>query len=146
MKNNNIMTIAEKTSEQIRSHIIIYQCGPFGYHFAEMDTIEQLERFSKKLGFSYTMEEASYSEEYGAFAKYRLTHSIDDINSFSNLSEVPTSAKPFKALSNGSIVDCYFLNDGKTIHIYRPNPNAKNVYKPLDIRDHIDFVKNNYLC
>ena len=146
MKNNNIMTIVEKTDEQIRSHIIIYQNGPFGYHFAEMDTIEQLENFSKKLGFSYTQEEFNYSVEQGVYIKCRLSHSIDDNNSFMELSSVPKGARSFKALSNGAIVDCYFLNDGKTIHIYRPNPNAKDVYKPLGIRDHIDFVKNNYLC
>lgn len=46
-KNNNVMTIVEKTSKQIRSHIIIYRNGSFGYHFAEMDTIEQLENFPK---------------------------------------------------------------------------------------------------
>lgn len=147
MKNNNIMTIVEKTSDQIRSHIIIYQNGPFGYHFAEMNTIEQLEKFSKMLGFSYTLEEVSHSEKHGEYKKCRLTHSIDDnTRNFWELSDVPTGAKPFKALSNGSIVDCYFLNDGETIHIYRPNPNAKNVYKPLSLKNHIEFVKNNYLC
>ena len=88
----------------------------------------------------------SHSAEHGEYIEYRLSHSIDDNNSFMKLSDIPNGAKPFKALSNGSIVDCYFLNDGKTIHIYRPNPNAKNVYKPLDTKDHIDFVKNNYLC
>lgn len=145
-KNNNVMTIVEKTSKQIRSHIIIYRNSSFGYHFAEMDTIEQLERFSKMLGFSYALEDVSHSAEHGKSIEYRLSHSIDDNNSFMKLSDIPNGAKPFKALSNGSIVDCYFLNDGKTIHIYRPNPNAKNVYKPLDTKDHIDFVKNNYLC
>lgn len=147
MKDNNIMTIVEKTSEQIRSHIIIYENGPFGYHFAEMNTTEQLERFSKMLGFSYTLEDTSHSEKHGEYKKYRLTHKIENTaRGFWKLSDIPAGAKPFKALSNGSMVDCYFLNDGETIHIYRPNPNAKDVYKPLSLKDHIKFVKNNYMC
>lgn len=147
MKNNNIMTIVEKTSEQIRSHIIIYRNGSLGYHFAEMNTIEQLESFSKMLGFFYTLEDVSHSAKHGEYKKYRLSHKIDDNTGyFWKLSDIPTGAKPFKALSNGSIVDCYFLNDGETIYIYRPNPNAKDVYKPLSLKEHIDFTKNNYIC
>ncbi len=147
MKNNNIMTIVEKTSEQIRSRVIIYKDSFYGYHFAEMDTAEQLERFAQMLGFSYTLEDVSYSKKHGEYKRYRLSHTINDrTGHFWKLSDIPAGAKPFKALSNGSIVDCYFLNDGETIHIYRPNPNAKEVYKPLTLEEHINFVRNNYTC
>ena len=100
------------------------------------------------LGFTYTLEEVSQSEEHGKYRRYSISRTIDDRcgGGFWKLSDIPDDAKPFKALSNGSIVDCYFLNDGETIHIYRPNPNAKEVYKPLSLKDHINFVKNNYLC
>lgn len=142
---NNYMTIVEKTSERIRSNVIIYNNF---YHFAEMNTMDQLEKFSKMLGFTYTLEEVSKSEKNGECKRYSISHTIDDRcdGGFWKLSDVPENAKPFKALSNGSIVDCYFLNDGETIHIYRPNPNAKEVYKPLTLKEHIEFVKNNYLC
>lgn len=141
----NYITIVEKTSKRFRSHVIIYNGF---YHFAEMHTIEQLEKFSNMLGFTYTLEEVSQSEEHGKYGRYSISRTIDDRcgGGFWKLSDIPDDAKPFKALSNGSIVDCYFLNDGETIHIYRPNPNAKEVYKPLSLEDHIDFVKNNYLC
>lgn len=141
----NYITIVEKTSKRFRSHVIIYNGF---YHFAEMHTIEQLEKFSNMLGFTYTLEEVSQSEEHGKYRRYSISRTIDDRcdGGFWKLSDIPDDAKPFKALSNGSIVDCYFLNDGETIHIYRPNPNAKEVYKPLSLEDHIDFVKNNYLC
>ena len=134
----NYITIVEKTSKRFRSHVIIYNGF---YHFAEMHTIEQLEKFSNMLGFTYT-------EEHGKYRRYSISRTIDDRcgGGFWKLSDIPDDAKPFKALSNGSIVDCYFLNDGETIHIYRPNPNAKEVYKPLSLKDHINFVKNNYLC
>ena len=141
----NYITIVEKTSKRFRSHVIIYNGF---YHFAEMHTIEQLEKFSNMLGFTYTPEEVSQSEEHGKYRRYSISRTIDDRcgGGFWKLSDIPDDAKPFKAPSNGSIVDCYFLNDGETIHIYRPNPNAKEVYKPLSLEDHIDFVKNNYLC
>ena len=140
----NYITIVEKTSKRFRSHVIIYNGF---YHFAEMHTIEQLEKFSNMLGFTYTLEEVSQSEEHGKYRRYSISRTIDDrCGGFWKLSDIPDDAKPFKALSNGSIVDCYFLNDGETIHIYRPNPNAKEVYKPLSLKDHINFVKNNYLC
>ena len=141
----NYITIVEKTSKRFRSHVIIYNGF---YHFAEMHTIEQLEKFSNMLGFTYTLEEVSQSEEHGKYRRYSISRTIDDRcgGGFWKLSDIPDDAKPFKALSNGYIVDCYFLNDGETIHIYRPNPNAKEVYKPLSLKDHINFVKNNYLC
>ena len=141
----NYITVVEKTSERLRSHVIIHNNF---YHFAEMNTTEQLERFSKMLGFTYTLEDVSKSKEYGEYRRFSMSHAIDDRcgGGFWKLSDVPENAEPLKALSNGSIVDCYFLNDGETIHIYRPNPNAKEVYKPLSTKEHIDFVKNNYLC
>ena len=50
-------------------------------------------------------------------------------------------AKPIKALSNGSIVDCYFINDGERVRFYRCNPNAKDFYKPLTTEEHIKYQK-----
>lgn len=114
----NYITIVEKTSKRFRSHVIIYNGF---YHFAEMHTIEQLEKFSNMLGFTYTLEEVSQSEEHGKYRRYSISRTIDDRcgGGFWKLSDIPDDAKPFKALSNGSIVDCYFLNDGETIHICR---------------------------
>lgn len=36
--------------------------------------------------------------------------------------------KKFKGLSNGSLVDCYVGIGENVVDIYRPNPNAKEVY------------------
>ena len=74
---------------------------------------------------------------------YSMSHKINDFcgGGFWKLSDLPEGAKPFKALSNGSIVTCYFLNDGKEITIYRPNPNAKEVYQPLELKEHIAHRK-----
>lgn len=50
-------------------------------------------------------------------------------------------AKSIKALSNGSIVDCYVTNDGGRVRIYRCNPNAKSFYRPLPLDEHIKFTE-----
>lgn len=54
-----------------------------------------------------------------------------------------SKAKKFKCLSNGSIVDGYFTNDGKRIRIYRCNPNARDFYKPLSTEEHIAFQRKH---
>ncbi len=64
---------------------------------------------------------------------------------FWSLEDIPKNAKPIKALSNGSLVTCYFINDGKTITFYRPNPNAKTLYIPTEINEHINHQKE-YGC
>lgn len=72
------------------------------------------------------------------------THFIDKVifdHYFWDVLELPKGAKVYKWLCNWSIVDCYYLNIWKTINIYRPNPNATNVYNPLSIEDHISFHK-----
>lgn len=69
---NNYMTVVEKTSERIRSNVIIYNNF---YHFAEMNTMDQLEKFSKMLGFTYTLEEISKSEKNG---EYKRCQFVDD--------------------------------------------------------------------
>ena len=68
---------------------------------------------------------------------------IKDAGLFWDLNELPKNAKKIKALSNGSIVDCYYKKTKKEILFYRPNPNAKNVYNPLKIDEHIKYQKEN---
>ena len=51
---------------------------------------------------------------------------------FMSAKELPEGATPFLALSNGRIATCYFVNDGETITIYRPNPNSR-LYDPLEL-------------
>jgi hypothetical protein len=52
--------------------------------------------------------------------------------------------KKLKAYSNGSLVDCYIGIGENIIDVYRPNPNAKEVYKPLEITEHINYIRNNW--
>lgn len=62
---------------------------------------------------------------------------------FWDMKEVPENAKKFKGLSNGSLVDCYYIHTENGAEIYRPNPNAKEVYKPLSLEEHLEFQRVN---
>lgn len=128
--------MVDKTSEKHRSNIIIHNGGNY---FAEFRTVDQLDFFARSLGFSYTFREEKHFEETGTIRFYDMDRVISNSfdGGFWKVSELPEGAKPIKALSNGSIVTCYYTNDGRTITMYRPNPNSREGYKPLPIYDHV---------
>ena len=117
-----------------RSRVIIHDDNQF--YLAEFDNINQLDLFAKTLGFTYKLlEETPFlGDNKNIYRHYEMSHNIkNESYGFWKREDVPKDASPIKALSNGSIVTCYFVNDGKNITIYRPNPNAtvenKNRYK-----------------
>jgi len=71
------------------------------------------------------------SKEKGKIEVYRL-HGRYQEKSFWSMKEIPEDAKQFKGLSNGSYVDCYYVDVNGVRTIFRPNPNAKEVYIPYD--------------
>lgn len=74
--------------------------------------------------------------------QYFLNKDIEEIT-FWSLSEIENqeNVKSYYDLSNGSLVTCYYEVFGDFVKIYRPNPNAKNVYNPLPIYAHIEHQK-----
>lgn len=138
----NMITSVDKIDQEWhRSKFIIH--GESGYYFAEFDTERQLNFFAEMLGFSYRLIDEKVSDRLGTYRKYIMSHKINSPcgGGFWKRGDIPNEAKPFKALSNGSIVTCYFTNDGETINIFRPNPNAKEVYKPLELSEHLAHRK-----
>lgn len=61
--------------------------------------------------------------------KDKLVH---DGRSFFSLDQLPQGAQPYIDLCNGNYVQCYILDEGGKVTVYSPNPNAKEVYIPLD--------------
>lgn len=59
---------------------------------------------------------------------------------FTDINQLPPNAKKYTWLCNGSLVDCYYTADT----IYRPNPNCKDIYIPLTIKEHIAFQNINW--
>ena len=105
------------------------------WHFSKGDN-KNLKPFLKELGI-----EPILIDDTGNVKYYRTYTHLKE-RYFWGLSELPEGAKKIKGYSNGSIVDCYYLNDGKTLNIYRPNPNAKNVYNEMNLDGHIKFIKS----
>ena len=141
-----ITTLEEADPERHRSPIIIH--NGWQWYFAEFNNWEQLKRFLDFAGLEIELEEEKqwfFNPKCGKWRKYSVNRKLDDSHGggFWSLSEIPENAKKIKGHSNGSIVDCYILNDGETLHIYRPNPNAKEVYKPLPLNEHIKYIREN---
>ena len=111
----------------------------FYYHLAEFDNMDQLYRFCKK--FNITLLPKDENDSVIIFETSKKI--IDSNRKFWKLSDLPKNAKPIFALSNGSVVKCYYTNTKTTVRIYRPNPNSKAVYKPLSIEKHIAHHKKN---
>lgn len=111
-----------------------------GFHLCTFTTVKQLREFAKAVG-GFTWKKTKF--ENRAVYEWELSHEFISDRGFSKLESVPSNAKPIKLLSNGSIVDGYYTNDGKTITLYRPNPNYKDIYKPLSTKDHIAFQREH---
>lgn len=133
----NQITFVDRTNEKHRSHIIIRTCE--GYNIiAEFDNVQQFDFFMRTVGMDYTAEEWKEIPEYGIWRRYTASHRLVSHPAyFWSTQDIPADARPIKALSNGNIVTCYFTNDGETVTIYRPNPNAHAVYHPLTLDDDI---------
>ena len=57
---------------------------------------------------------------------------IDEPLTFWKKEEIKRGMKHFIGLSNGSYVDCYYKHYKDHVLVMRPNPNAKEVYKPYN--------------
>ena len=115
----------------------------FMWHLGRFPEFEKLKAFMDLAGLKMKLEETKHCKRGGEFKRWSIDCDLDDHNHFWSLSELPREVKPFMGMSNGSLVTCYLYNDGKCLHIYRPNPNAKEVYKPLPLDEHIKFHRKN---
>lgn len=116
----------------------------FGFNFATFKTFKQLKAFIARFGGVLKITDKHIKNDGKLL--YTLDSGLKFVDAkryFGDKKEVPESAKPIKALSNGSIVKCYYTIDNDVVTFYRPNPNAKNVYKPLSIKEHIAFQDEN---
>lgn len=141
----NYITYAENVDDRYhRSHWIIHNNSFSSNIKAEFNNKDQPDIFAKTLGFTYELVEEYVDNQGGKFQRYTMDKNIVEpfgYGGFWKLEDLPDGVKPIKALSNGSIVTCYYRTMDDRIEFYRPNPNAKEVYKPLDIELHIAHQK-----
>jgi len=150
MKGNKIFIVKDvfRNNGRFRSKYIImrdtHNSLPI-FYFAEFDSKEQFDTFLNTLNIDYEIDEIHNQDTQDEIIVGHLTYKIESPFSagFWDLNQLPQSRSLIKALSGGSIVDCYFSKDDKkkVIVWYRPNPNAKNVYVPLDAEKHIAHQK-----
>lgn len=107
------------------------------WHFSRCKDRKELDHLCNKLGIEYSF----HTEQDGL--KTYLTKTKYESKLFWSLDEIPLEAKPTKALGNGDIVDCFFVNKNDVLTIYRPNPNAKEIYHPLSLEEHLRYQENN---
>lgn len=87
---------------------------------------EKFWRTIERLGLEY-----EYDGENDACKWYRVKESFQNFL-FWYKRDVPKGCKSILLMSNGSIVKGYWRRYGNTIEIYRPNPNAWEVYNPVE--------------
>ncbi len=103
-------------------------------------TVKGFRRFLQLTGLEIDESQTKY-KDCSEFGNGRLVYmtckprGIEDDRYFWELADIPTDAEHFIGLCNGSYVDCYALREPAKTTIFRPNPNAKNVYHPYDYRE-----------
>ena len=115
----------------------------WSFHLGRFPSMEMLQKFLDLAGL--TLGEVTDDRDTGPagrFTSWNIDYELVDVL-FSDPKLLPKDAKPFTGLSNGSLVTCYLFNDtvNRVLNIYRPNPNVKEIYKPLTTAEHISFCR-----
>lgn len=106
------------------------------YSYCAFKTNEGFRQFLQRGNLKLKYKDRWIHPDHGLCRAYDVIGSIEE-RSFWSLHEIPAGAQTFKAHSNGKLVDCFYLQTDTGATIYRPNPNAKNVYKPLPLEQHL---------
>jgi hypothetical protein len=121
-----------------------------GYKYLIRNSWSAYTAYKTDKGFQDWLERANVKLELkevneldGKVAKVYKAHGTITEYLFWKMEEIPTNAITFKGLSNGSLVDCFYIHNENGSTIYRPNPNAKEVYKPMVLDDHISYQRVN---
>lgn len=122
------------------------------WHIGKIHNEEELQEVLDFLEVELTdIEHETEHEATGKIKYYNLSKNINNPcgGGFWNNEQLKEMSKgerlkKFKGLSNGSLVDCYIGIGEDLINIYRPNPNAKEVYKKMKLEDEMEYRVNNW--
>ena len=119
-----------KVNPKIGYRYLIGQ-GSVNFALRAFCTSEGFKQFLKvyNVKMSKTFEfHSSFNGDYRCYT-LKTKYKVCD---FWHLYDLPKNVKKFIDLCNGSYVECYYADiEGQRV-IFKPNPNAKEVYKPLD--------------
>ena len=145
------LTIVEKTNRHFRSNFILHD----GWQWYHSDTnnksamMDLLDFFECEIA----LEKETETSENGKIEFYNVSKDIvqECVGGFWNEEQLKEKIngrryKSFLGLSNGSIVTCYavFNDNENTVEIIRPNPNAKEVYQKMSLKQELEYRKNHW--
>lgn len=126
----------------------IYINGYSGFNAASFIDMAHLERSIEEFSLDIDLVKpcsVHYNDLDGKTTIYKCFNNFYNPY-FWSINELPEGCKKIKGYSNGSIVDCYFLKNGLDIIVFRPNPNATNIYNPMSLDDLIKFNRAGGTC
>ena len=136
---------SENFTITIVEHPDTRQHGGYKYLINAWGSAFNIAAFKTDTGYKHWLERSNLKVEhledkrdtkYGLIQIFHASGTIEE-KLFQNLSEIPNGAVKYKGLSNGSLVDCYYLKTETGSIEFHPNPNAKEVYKPLSLEESI---------
>ena len=138
------LSVSENIDPKYHRSLYILHDG-FQWYHADTNSKEQMNDLLDFFECEITeKEDRGRVGDAGNIVLYGLSKDIISKNGggFWNMSQLMEDikgrrVKSFIGLSNGSLVTCYacFDDDNNTVEIFRPNPNAKDVYfkMPFDV-------------
>ena len=157
-----LVSISEYTDDSPRTHpayrrenriVVAYDFWHLGVFRDEKDLDGFLSLIEENLKEPISV---NFYENLGEIKHYGLSKRYIDAPPYWNMDQLNQFAdelrpvinggplKKVKGLSNGSIVDCYVMVGDEAFVIYRPNPNAKEVYKKMAFEDEMNFRRTNW--
>ena len=112
---------------------VIYRGGCYLYHLFSSNSEKAFKRIIRKLKL-----QIDHIENNGVLDIVYYKQELVE-GSFWNKRQLPKHARKIKLLSNGDIVNGYVLTTNDKLYVFRPNPNAKKVFKPLPLKKHIKY-------
>ena len=114
------------------------------YAYTAFRTDKGLNDFIKRTGANFTKQNEVMTADHGKVQSFIADNIEIQEKLFWRMEEIPKDAVKYIDLSNGSLVDCYYTNEKNVYTVYRPNPNAKEVYKPMELKQHLEYISINY--
>ena len=114
------------------------------YSYTAFRTDKGLSDFVKRTGADFIKHNEVMTADHGKVQSFTAENIEIQEKLFWKMEDIPENAAKYTDLSNGSLVDCYYTNENNIHTVYRPNCNAKEVYKPMELKQHIEYILINY--
>ena len=133
------LTTYEMPKNQYR-HILIKDV----YSYTAFRTDKGLNDFIKRTGANFIKQNEVMTADHGKVQWFVAENIEIHEKLFWKMEDIPENAVKYTDLSNGSLVDCYYTSENNIYTVYRPNCNAKEVYKPMELRQHLEYISIHY--